>query len=123
MCRLVSACWRLLFSPAFALALYGGFFAADGAFGSKAAENQDRATTAVPAMPRALWADAGCQSADFTQHLRGKAAFQMARLRMDRPKGTMKPIGSVPMPDLIYLFLGLAGFALAVLAVSAIERM
>lgn len=31
--------------------------------------------------------------------------------------------GSILMPDLIYLILGLAGFALAIIAVRAVERM
>jgi hypothetical protein len=31
--------------------------------------------------------------------------------------------GNIQMPDLIYLTLGLAGFALAALAVRAIDRM
>ena len=35
----------------------------------------------------------------------------------------MTPYRSVQMPDLIYLTLGLAGFAIAALAVPAIDRM
>lgn len=45
------------------------------------------------------------------------------RFTRDRVTTPLTQSGSILMPDLMYLILGLAGFALAILAVRAVERM
>jgi hypothetical protein len=55
--------------------------------------------------------------------LRAPDHFRIAALRIGGRYPISETAWSVPMPDLIYLALGLAWFALAALAVRVIERM
>jgi hypothetical protein len=64
-----------------------------------------------------------CGAVDFTVTLRASFAFRIAPLCGSGAHPGLQIFGSTPMADLIYLILGLAGFALAALGVRAIERM